>query len=226
MKSIFILPICALAMVSGSACQRASEMDNETQGTVFFSTPEEAANKAKSDLLTISRSHKEMALGVEAAVLERSQPAQPLKQYQITFDELLAADSFARFTTNELATVVPLVADDNVVTIAEVAKDEKGWRIAGLSDNALAEDINTVRKAVGAQSEIVIYALPHAQVKVYGVAGAAPGDATGATLFTSYPGFSLRQPVSAEQLLSALKRDAAEFREKYGDALKKQKLTN
>jgi hypothetical protein len=226
MKSIFILPICALAMVSVSACQRASEMDNGTAGTVFFSTPEEAANKAKSDLLTLSRSHRELALDVDAGALERSQPAQPMKQYQITFDELLAADSFARFTGNELATVVPFVADDNVVTTAEVAKDEKGWRIAGLSDKTLAEEINTVRRAVGAQSEIVIYALPHAQSKVYGVVSAAAGDATGANLYTSYPGFSFKEPVSAERLLSVLKTDAAQFREKYGDALKKQKLTN
>ncbi|HEX8490535.1 MAG TPA: hypothetical protein VF626_05920 [Chthoniobacterales bacterium] len=201
-------------------------MDNESKRTVFFATPEEAANRAKNDLLAVMRSHKEMALGVEAAAIERSQPAKALKQYQITFDELLSADSFARFIGNELATVVPLVADDNVVTTAEVAKDEKGWRIAGLSDKALAEDINTVRRAVGAESEIVIYALPHAQFRIYGVVSAAQGQATGPTLYTSYPGFSLKEPVSTEQLLSALKRDAAEFREKYGDALKKQKLSN
>ena len=156
----------------------------------------------------------------------KSTPSPALQQYQISFDELLSADSFARFTGKELATVVPLVADDNVVTTAEVARDEKGWRIAGLSDKALVEDINTVRKAVGAESEIVIYALPHAQFKVYGVMSAAQGGATGAGLYTSYPGFSLKEPVSPEQLLSVLKRDAAEFREKYGDALKKQKLTN
>lgn len=226
MKSIFFHTICALAVVSGSACQRESQMDNETKRTVYFSTPEEAANQAKNDLLKVMRSHKEMALGVEAAAIERSQPAKALKQYQITFDELLSADTFARFTGNELATVVPLVADDNVVTTAELAKEEKGWRIAALSDKALADDINTVQKAVGAQSEIVIYALPHAQFKVYGVMSAAPGQATGATLYTSYPGFSIKEAVSTEQLLPVLKRDAAEFREKYGDALKKQKLTN
>jgi hypothetical protein len=83
-----------------------------------------------------------------------------------------------------------------------------------------------VRKAVGAESEIVIYALPHAQFKVYGVMSAAQGGATEARLYTSYPGFSLKEPVSPEQLLAVLKRDGAEFREKYGDALKKQKLTN
>ena len=121
---------------------------------------------------------------------------------------------------------MPLVADDNVVTTAELAKDEKGWRIAGISDKALSDDINTVRKAVGAESEIVIYTLPHARFKIYGVMNAAPGQATGAALYTSYPGFSLKQPVSTEQLLSVLKKDAAEFRQKYGDALKKQKLTN
>jgi hypothetical protein len=226
MKSIFFHAICGLALVSSSACQRDSQMDNDSKRTVFFSTPEEAANRARNDLLAVMRSHKEVSLGVEAAAIERSQPGKALKQYQITFDELLSADSFARFTAKELATVVPLVADDNVVTTAEVAKDEKGWRIAGISDKALAEDINTVRKAVGAESEIVIYALPHAQFKVYGVMGAAQGQATGATLYTSYPGFSLKEPVATEQLLSVLKRDAAEFREKYGDALKKQKLTN
>lgn len=222
MKSILIYTVCALSVVCGSACQRMNSESN-----VSFSTPEEAANQAKTHLLSLMQSEKEMALGIDAAAVEKSRPATPLKHFQVTFNELLSADSFAKFTGNELATVVPLITDNNVVTTAEVAKGEKGWRITALADKGLSDELNTVLKAAGDQSEIVIYDLPHAQTRVYAVSKRAGGDqAAGPTLHTNYPGFNLREGVPVEQLLTVLKRDAAEFQAKHGDALKSQKLTN
>lgn len=192
-----------------------------------FATPEEAANQARTHLLTLMQSQKEITLGLEASAIEKSRPATPFKRFQVTFNELLSADSFAKFTGNELATVVPLMTDNNVVTTAEVAKDEKGWRIAGLADKGLSDELDTVLKAAGNQSEIIIYDLPHTRNRVYAVTKGAGGDrAAGLTFYTSYPGFNLREGVSAEQLLTVLKRDAADFRAKHADALKRQQLTN
>lgn len=217
MKSILIYTVSALAIICGSACQRMSSENKSS-----FATPEEAANQARSHLLSLMQSQKEITLGLEASAIEKSRPAKPLKHFQVTFNELLSADSFAKFTGNELATVVPLMTDNNVVTTAEVAKDEKGWRITALADKGLSDELDTVLKAAGDQSEIVIYDLPHApRTKVYAVTKAA-----GPTFYTSYPGFNLREGVSAEQLLTVLKRDAADFQAKHAEALKKQRLTN
>jgi hypothetical protein len=120
--------------------------------------------------------------------------------------------------------VVPLVADGDLATIAEVAKDEKGWKVASLADKSLSSELDVVRKAAGSQSEIVIYDLPHSAIKVYGVTQKAAGETSGTAFYTNYPGFNLREAAPAERLLPVLKQDAAELQRKYGEELKRQKV--
>jgi len=221
MKRVFIYIGLAVAIFYGSACQR---MEKEAKQPTHFSTPEEAANKAKSDLLAVLRSGQKIALGVEEPTIEKSQPATPIKQYQITFEDLLSADTFTNLARNEMATVVPLVADGNVATIAEVAKDEQGWKVVSLADKSLSTELDVVRKAAGSQAEVVIYDLPHSGIKVYGLTQNAAGQPSGAVFYTNYPGFNLGEAVPAERLLPVLKRDAAEVQQKYGEELKRQKV--
>lgn len=222
MKRVLVSVGLAVTMLCGIGCQRNIFMKKESEQPTHFSTPQEAANKGKSDLLTLLRSRKEIALGLEEQSIEKSQTATPLKHYQITFEDLLSANTLADLNRNELATVVPLVTDDAVTTIVEVAKDETGWKVASLADKSLSGELEAVRKTAGPQADIVIYALPHSGAKVYGVAQ-APGGA-GSVFYTSYPGFSLKEAVPAERLLPLLKQDAAEFQRKYSEELKQQKL--
>jgi hypothetical protein len=189
----------------------------------YFSAPQEAANKAKNDLLTVLRSRKDIALGLEQQTIEKSQPAAPVKQYQITFEDLAAADSFTALQRNELATVVPLVADGTVTTVVGLAKDEAGWKIASLADKSLASEVDVVRKAAGPQAAIVIYNLPHSGERVYAAMQPLTRGA-GTLLYTNYTGFNLREPAPAERLLPVLKQDAAEFQRKYGEDLKRQRV--
>ena len=177
MKSTLKHIVCAGVIICGSAGQRAY-----SQNDISFATPQEAANQAKTHLLAVMQLQKQMALGVEAAAIEKSRPGRPLKRFQITFDELLSTDSFAKVTGNELTTVVPLVADNKVVTTVEVAKDEKGWRIAALADKAMADELNAIQKATADPSEVVIYDLPHTHHKVYAVTRKDGGETAGPTL--------------------------------------------
>jgi hypothetical protein len=89
MKRLLVYTSLALTLLCVIACQR-NQKDVNTNPTepTFFPTPEEAANKAKTDLLSILRSRKNMNLGVDAAALAKSQPARLIKQYQITFEKL------------------------------------------------------------------------------------------------------------------------------------------
>jgi hypothetical protein len=227
MKCILIYTVFTLALLCGTACQQnRGHMDdnngNNNQGPTF-STAEEAANKAKADLLEVLRSGKSINLGLDSAAVSRSQPSTPLKQYQLTFDKLLSADSagFANMKQDEKATVVPLTDNNDIVTIAEVAKNDKGWRVTAVANKEISEDLNAIRKSIGdtAKGEITIYNLPHTATKVYGV---KRGDAE--IFYTSYPGFSIRQGVPESSLLPLLRRDALEYRRKFGDDLKNQKL--
>ena len=223
MKRLFTYTFLTLTLLCASACEKQQAKTKAT-GPTFFSTPEEAANKAKSDLLSILRSRKNVDLGVDEAAVAKSQPARLIKHYQITFEQLLNADSAATFgnlAQNEMATVVPFVSDNSVVTIAEVAKDDKGWRVTSLVDQSVSNDLNALRAITGetSQDEITIYDLPHSAVKVYGIK-----KDNSEMFYSDYPGFNVREGVSAERLLSVVKGDAAEFQRNYGAALKEQKV--
>lgn len=217
MKRILIYFSLTMALLCSVGCQK------EAAQRTYFSNPQEAANKAKNDLLTVLRSRKDIALGLEQQTIEKSQPAAPIKQYQITFENLASADSFTALRRNEPALVVPLVADGTVATVVGVAKDEVGWKIASLGDKSLSGELDVVRKAAGPHTEIVIYDLPHSGEKVYAAMQPATGGG-GTVLYTNYTGFNLREPVPAERLLPVLKQDAAEFQRKYGEELKRQRV--
>jgi hypothetical protein len=124
---------------------------------------------------------------------------------------------------NEMATMVPLVADGTVATVVGVAKEKAGWKIASIADQSLASEVDVVRKAAGRQGQIIIYDLPHSGERVYAVLQPATGGG-GTALYTNYTGFNLREAVPAERLLPVLKQDAAEFQRKYGEELKRQRV--
>ena len=217
MKRILIYLGLTMTLLCSVGCQKKA-----AQAT-YFSTPQEAASKAKNDLLAVLRSRNDIALGFEQQTIEKSQPAAPMLQYQVTFEDLAAADSFNTLRRNALAAVVPLVADGTVATVVGVAKSDAGWKVASLADKSLASEVDVVRKAVGPQAQIVIYDLPHSGEKVYAAMQPATGGG-GSVLYTNYTGFNLREPVPAERLLPVLKQDAAEFQRKYGEELKRQRV--
>jgi len=217
MKRILIYLSLTMAVLFGMGCKK------EGENRSYFSTPQQAANKAKNDLLTVLRSRKDIALGLEQQTIEKSQPAVPIRQFQITFEDLASADSFTALRRNDLATIVPLVADRAVMTVVGLVKSEAGWKVASLADKSLASELDVVRKAVGPMAEIAIYDLPHSGEKVYAAMQPATGGG-GTMLYTNYTGFDLREPVPAERLLPVLKQDAAEFQQKYGDELKHQRI--
>jgi hypothetical protein len=217
MKRVLIYFGLTMAVLLGMGCKKEGDQRS------YFSTPQEAASKAKNDLLTVLRSRKEIALGLEQQTIEKSQPSTPIRQFQITFEDLASADSFTALRKNELAIIVPLVADGTVATVVGMAKGEAGWRVASLADKSLASLLDVVRKAVGPVAEIAIYNLPHSGEKVYAAMQPATGGG-GTILYTNYTGFNLREPVPAERLLPVLKQDAAEFQRKYGDELKRQRM--
>jgi hypothetical protein len=216
-KRVLISFGITVAILCSSGCKKEGEQPPP------FSTPEEAANKGKSDLLTLLRSRKDVALGFEEQTIEKAEPATPIRQFQITFEDLMAAGSFAGLKHNELATVVPLVAGDTVATVVGVVKGEAGWRVASLADKSLSSELDIVRKAAGSQADIAIYNLPHSGVKVYGVTPAGAGEAA-AVFYTNYTGFNLREAVPADPLLPVIKQDAAEFQRTYAEELKRRKL--
>jgi hypothetical protein len=215
-----------LLSVSATDCaKRDQRMPSDQDQPQHFPAPDEAVQKAKQDFAAVLSSNKQLDLGVDSATLARSQPGKPVKRVELDFEKLLAADTSAGFDAlvkSERNTVVPLVADDRVVTIVEVNRDEQGWKVIGLAGKDIADDLTTVRTAFpdAVQSDITLYEVPNLQARVYGVKRNGTE-----TLFTSYGNrFSLRKGVSPAMLTAVLKSDAIAFQQKYGEALKKQRL--
>ena len=160
----------------------------------------------------------------------KSPPGKPIKHYQITFDELVSADATI-FTKvrNEIATVVPLIADNKVVTIAGVGKDAAGWSIASVVDKGISNDLNLLWRVSqdASPGPVTIYDLPHSSLRIYAVTKAnSSGEAGPTTFYTNYPGFNMQEGVAAQRLLPPLQRDAAEFQRKHADEIAKQALVH
>ena len=220
----FLAACCGLLVLPLAAfgCGGQEAMNEDVVQT--FATAEQAAAKAREDLLEVLRGKAGLQAGVETERVERAQPAAPIERFDVSFDKLLAAESLTRFAALVDAprdTVVPLVADGNLVTIVTIKHDAPGWRIVGLTDKALTDDLAAVRAASGGEDATAIYEVPNLDVRVYAVA-----SGEGERLFTNYPArrFSLREPLSTDALVPALRLDARAFQEKYGVTLQREKL--
>lgn len=220
---------CVLLAVSvaTTACRSESQEMNGAEDQdqpQHFDTPQEAVEKARRDFLEVLRIRTEFNLGVDAATLERATAASPVRRVDVDFDRLLQAeptDSLGALVQAERNTVVPLVADGQVATIVEIVQEERGWRVVGLAGDDIATELTAVRTAApeAAERDATLYEVPNLQTRVYGVQ-----TEEGELLFTDYGDFSIREPVTAEELLPVLRAGAVEFQRRFGDTLREQQL--
>jgi hypothetical protein len=224
MKKIFVINAAILLLaVVAAGCNNQQQNNMNKDQPQFFNSPAEAVKKAKADLLGILQSNKEFATGIDVATLEKAQPGEAIKQIETDFNKLLNADSTGsmdKLQASELNTVIPLLADNKILTVAELSKSNEGWKVAGLADKSMTDDLNAVKAAAGDSATITIYHLPNLQTNVYAV---KKGDSE--LLYVNYGDkYSLRQGVRASELLPFLKAEAIDFQKRYGDEIKKQKL--
>ena len=117
--------------------------------------------------------------------------------------------------------MVPLVTGDSVVTIVEVNRDDKGWKVIGLAGKDIADDLSAVLRVAGNTPEaaVTLYDVPNLQTKC------RRQEECDGNVF-----HELRRSVRHQKACQrcrahpALKAGAIEFQRKYGDALKNQRL--
>lgn len=218
MKRILVYLVLGLSVGSEIACQRADQTMKDGNDPTTFPTAQEAAARARQDLVSLLRTQPSLNLGLDLASMESAQPGPPVPSYQVTFESLLQASELTALRGHQLGTFVPLVAGNNLVTAVQVARRGEGWSVVSLGEKAIADDLAALRRAApGPVDGVVIYSLPHSGAQLYEVGG---------LVHTRYPGFSLEQGVPPDAILPVLKRDAAEFQRVHGDALKAKKLVN
>lgn len=227
MRTQLSLGGCLVFLLAGAvACEKEADTVAEMvpEKPQYFATQDEAIQKAIADFRAVLTSGTDIELGIDVETLTRTQHGRPVRRVELDFDKLLEVDAAATFEQlvgSERNLVIPLIADQAVATIVEVARDEGGWRVVGLAGQDIAGDLSAVLAIAGDSAEsVTLYEVPNLQVRVYGVT-----SASGETLHTNYGDrFDIRKGIDAAALLPVLRADAQEFQRKYGDALRKGKL--
>jgi hypothetical protein len=223
LKGTNVVGLLLLTVLIG-ACgpQGGGPVDGQAEKQTFASAGE-AAGKARADLLAVLQGETKLSAGVDAASVERSQPGQPIERYDVSFEKLLEAEptaSFDSLVAEAKDTVVPLVADGQVVTIVHVRRDSAGWRVVGLAGKEIADDLAMLRTVIGdPDASIAIYEVQNLDARIYRVKQTESDRP-----FTRYGGRSLREPMATDALVAALKQDAISFQAEYGERLKKGPL--
>ena len=215
--------IILLAGISIAACTKRNQPMNEP--VQYFPTAAEAVSKAKADLLELMSKQKGLALNIDGARLEKGEAGAPVQVSELDFNKLMAGDStqdIRQILSGNSNTIIPIIADNQVVTSVELVQEAKGWRIAGINNAAYLNGLRSIRETLKdtPAEKIAVYDVPNLNAKVFVVTG-TQGD----MYFADYPGrISPNERMDLAKLTSVLQADAREFYAKYGDLIRKQQL--
>lgn len=212
-----------LFMLTAISCTNMNNNNNaDTQDggkPKTYATVTEAAVAAKEDMLAAM---KTVDFGINGDKLKSATPGAPVYRYELDWNALLKADSAAtpeNMATHGSVTLVPLINNNEVITVVSLMENEGQYGIGGLGDKQVSNELDMVRRAdsLGMQSEVSIYEVPNLHALVYGVKGSN-------MYYTSYNNNSIRQGMTAPQLVKVLKADAMSFERQFRDELKKGDL--
>ena len=225
---IFHISIVLLISLSilFQSCKNTTTVNNTTDNQPSsFKSPEEAALKAKEDLLNILRTNKDVNIGLEASSLERSVTDKPLNYYTLDFSKVLQADNgtaFKDLVASQKSVVVPLTGEKEILTVIELGYVNNEYTIGTLGNKQLTSELNALNNLVSdtSVSTLAIYEIPNLNKIIYGVS--VNGTET---FYTNYGGSSsIERGVSSDVLLPLIIQDARKFQEQYGEQLKGEKL--
>lgn len=216
------LAAAALVLCSAASCSGSRDM-NQDSPSQRFATSEEAVEQGKRDLQEALRLSPGINLGVDEAQVGKSSAGQALAVNEVDFQKLLSAegaDSLESLAGASRGNTTPLLSDGQVISLVETSSDARGWKVSAIGNQAVREELNQIRATPYGGGELAYFEVPNLDARIY----ATTLEDGSVGYLTGYDGFSLRQPVAIEELLSRLRRDALEFQERYGEELKRGKL--
>lgn len=218
LKSVILVVAVAFFI---SSCSR-QQGEGEMNGDKTFSTPEEAVAKAKSDLIGALESNKEIDLGIDLARLREAQQGRLIRYAQVDFGRILTSDSVASLAdivAADKSMIAPFVSDNEVVGIVEVGQATGGWKVAGLGNKAIMDDLNQAGLMRQGNATVTLYEIPNLQLMVYGVRGDG-----GESYRLNFGRFTLRDSVGVSAFYPVMREQALRFNERFGEELKKGNL--
>jgi len=180
------------------------------------SSIQEAANKGKTELLRILSERSDFKLGVSASDIDGSETGNPIEEFSTDFKKLLnnQAQDLLSISTRTEKFIVPLLKNGKVMTTITVASTPKSTKTVELVNRQYTSEINQMPRATYIK-DLKLIQVPNLNAALY---------VTGNTVFTSYKGRNIQEPVSLSELTAELQSDARIFESKYGEKLRKGKL--
>ena len=218
LKSGFLLLSIILIF---SSCQ-SQEGEGEMNEPKIYKTPEDAAANAKSDLIQVLETDKNIDLGIDVAKLRKAELVRVAKYQEVDFEKILTTESvqsLSEISFPHKSMVAPFVLDDKVVGVAEVTEVSDGWKVSGLGNKPITDDINTTRVNLNNDLEVIIYEVPNLQIYIYGVRKGAVE-----TYYLNFDNFTLKDSTALKTFYPVVRESSIRFHKEFGEQLKKEKL--
>lgn len=212
----------SIAVVLGFSFLLTSTMT--TFGQNQFQTKEEAVQKAQQDLIQILESGLKIDMDVTVEQVREAKPMMSIAFNQVNFEALINsenAESFNQLKTELVSYIVPLANKEKIVTLIQVYQVDKMWKVSGIGDNLIKEDLNKLPSEAFNEgfSNLKIYEVPNIQANIYVLDLRAEEVA-----FSNYGNYNIREGVKPASVIEVLKGDAIQFQKQWGDLLKEGKL--
>jgi hypothetical protein len=217
-----IKPFYLFAFVLISFCMFAQTPAVQMKEGNVFATPQAAADKAKNDLIQILETTRDINLGIDLSRLRESTQAPLIKHVMIDFEKLLRLDTITKLSdiaASDKGKVVPFVYRSEVTAIAEISQTEKGWRVSGLGNKAIADELSASGLLLKKEATITLYEVPNLHIMIYGVI-----EDQVERYHLNFERFSIREGVGIDDFYSLLRENAHKFHNEFGDILKQRRL--
>jgi hypothetical protein len=200
MKTILksLLLLLSVIFILYACKQEKEEGDGKMNEPKIFNTPEEASAKAKSDLIDVLETNKDLDLGIDIEKLRNSQQARMIQYADVDFQKLLM---------------------NSVVGVVEVGPEQGGWKVVGLGNKPIKEDLNTAGIELNPNADVTVYEVPNLQLYIYGVRKDASE-----TYYLNFGQYTLRDSTSIQDFYPKLHESSIKFQRDYGEILKKEPL--
>jgi hypothetical protein len=220
LKPAFLL--LSFIFIFYSCTNQEGEGEGEMNEQKIFKTPDEAIAQAKSDLIQVLETNKDLDLGIDIEKLRNAEPVEPARYAEVDFEKLLRSEnvlSLSDISSPPKSMIAPFVLDNGIVGVAEVGEVPDGWKITGLGNKPITDDLNTTGIVLDKEAVITIYEVPNLQLFIYGVR-----KETSETYYLNFSEFTLRDSIDLKAFYPALRESSIRFNKEFGDKLKKEKL--
>ena len=224
MKTILksLLLLLSVIFILYSCKQEEREGEGKMNEPKIFNTPEEAAAKAKSDLIEVLETNRDLDLGIDVEKLRNSQPAKMIKYADVDFQKLLTTEnvqSLSDISNSPKSMLTPFIAMNRVIGVVEVGPERGGWKVVGLGNKPVKEDLNTIGIDLSGNEDVTVYEVPNLQLYIYGVRKNGLE-----TYHLNFGQYTLRDSTSIQDFYPELHESSIKFQREYGGILKKERL--